>query len=203
MKCFGNIVCENGTAKTYLNFCHFSDINEVRDRSLPTLIIGWEKAKKSIKNVSILKKWYPEQNIGWTFSKTERGCDYEQDIVAFCDKVLNDIISQNSYCQVDVMRISLDKAKKFIRFIDNPTPKLVYIDRGKFMFIYSQQYKRVYGISLTTCKYCGLSPKKITDRVFSNPTNKRVTNFSKIPYVLRSKLGDSLHLYFSVLEYFM
>ena len=51
-----------------------------RDEKLPTLIIGYDLAKKYINGFNILKKFYPDQNLYWTFKRTERGVDYENDL---------------------------------------------------------------------------------------------------------------------------
>lgn len=202
MKEFGNIVCENKSVNTYLRLQRYTDLSEVKDRSLPTIIIGWDKANDSIQNANILKKWYPEQNLGWTFSRTERGSDHQRDLDAFCDFVLDGIVSDCTYRQIDVIRLGYSDVKKLLKFIDNPSPKYVYIDRGQFMFIYSRTHKRTYGLSLSTCRYCGINVDRIIRRVFSNPFNEKVNNLSTIPYSIKSKLGDALHLYFPLLEYF-
>ena len=203
MKPFGNIVCPtNGQPKTFLKLCRYSELDEVEDRSIPTLVVGWEKAKKSINEANILQKWYPEQNVGWTFSSTERRSDYQKDITNFCEWLLTNVTSTSLYKQVDILRISLLDIKKFIRFIDSESPKFVFVDRNKFLFVYSRKYKRTYGISLSTCEYVGINKEKIIERILRNPFNERISNFAIIPYELRMRLGDRLHLYFSVLEYF-
>lgn len=203
MKEFGNIVCDGTSAKPYLRLRKYSDVSEIEDRSLPTIVVGWNKAKENIKEVNILQKWYPEQNIGWTFSRTERGSDHQRDMTTFCDNLLKNVVSPSTYRQVDVMRMSFNEVRKFIQFIDSPLPKYVFIDRGQFMFVYSIRHKRTYGISLSTCRYCGINIDRLIKRVFSNPANQKVNNLSPIPYNLKSKLGDSLHLYFPLLEYFV
>lgn len=204
MKPFGNIICNiNGQPDTFLNLKRYATLKEVEDKSIPTIIIGWEKAKKNISGINILQKWYPEQNVGWTFSKTERGADYQKDIVTFCEWVLNNVISKSTYKYVDVINMTFEETKKFIRFIKSDIPKFVFSDRGKFLFVHSRKHNRTYGLSLTTCSYIGIDKNKIINRILDNPYNNRVENFSAIPYTLRSKLGDKLHLYFSLLEYFV
>lgn len=203
MKSFGNMVCSGMTVKPYLNLKRYKEVADVEDRSLPTLVVGWAEAKKCIPEVNILQKWYPELNMGWIFSRNERSEDSQNDLTAFCDWILKRTLSDCTYRLVDVVNISLTDTKKFLKFVNNPSPKYVFVDRNNFLFIYSRKHKRTYGISLSTCRYCGMDSDKIIRRVLCNPANERLRSLSAIPTAVRQKLGDNLHQYFPILEYFL
>lgn len=197
------MVCSGSATQPYLNLRHYKEFADVEDRSLPTIVVGWAEAKKCIPEVNILQKWYPELNVGWIFSRTERSVDSQNDMTAFCDWILKRTLSDCSYRLVDVVNITRSDVKKFIKFVDNPSPKYIFVDRNNFLFIYSRKHKRTYGISLSTCRYCGINSDKVVDRVCSNPANERLRSLSAIPKTVRQRLGDNLHQYFPILEYFI
>ena len=64
------------------------DMESVNDSTKPILVIGLEEAKKQGKEFSILNKRL-DNNLFWTFGKTERRTDHERDIQNFYEYVLN------------------------------------------------------------------------------------------------------------------
>ena len=202
MKKFGNIITASTRVTTPIPLQVYHTLDEVEDRSLPTLIIGMDNAKKYIKGFNILTKWYPEQNMGWTFAKTERAADQQTDIEYFCNGLLQNIVNSCTYRLVDVINMDYHQLRAMLKFINDDNDKLVFVDRNTFMFIYSRKYRRTYGIPLNTCRYCGVDSDKIINKVFSNQHNQRVKNFQRIPIAIKNKLVESLHTYFAVLEYF-
>ena len=84
---------------------------EEADASLPTLIIGYNNAKKYIKNFNILVKAYPEQKLWWTFLKTEKRADYDDDIAKFNETVINEHIKDIKYSFIDVIKLRLSEKK--------------------------------------------------------------------------------------------
>lgn len=202
MKKFGNIVSESVRISTPIPLQLYKTLEEVEDRSIPTLIIGLDNAKKYINGFNILTKWYPDQNIGWTFTKTERAADQQIDIEYFCNGLIKNILNSCTYRLVDIVNLTRSRLKAMIEFVNNQYDKYVFIDRNAFMFIYSIEHRRTYGIPLNTCRYCGIDSDKVIKKVLSNPHNQRVKNFQRIPFTVKDKLGDALHTYFAVLEYF-
>lgn len=201
MKSFGNIVTPYKKAKydIALNVC--TSIEEI-DPSVPTLIVGLERARSTIKGFNILKKHYPDQNIWWTYLRTERGDEYETDLESFYKTLLSEATGQHEYRFVDVLRLGYTQTKKLLKYIRGGAPKWWFNDRGVFLFLYDRNHKVVYGLSLSTCRYCGINPDKILWRISSNPANISLKGFKSIPYSIRRRYGDALDNYFPLLEYF-
>ena len=72
-----NIITNSNKIDFEFKYNKCKSLEEI-DVSLPTLIIGYNNAKRYIKNFNILNKAYPEQKIWWTFLKTEKRVDYER-----------------------------------------------------------------------------------------------------------------------------
>ena len=60
---------------------------------------------------------------------------------------------------------------------------------NKFMFIYSEKRKTVYGLSLTLCDYNGVKPEKVIERVKKNRRNIFVYDGGKIDSMVRRCIG--------------
>ena len=58
-----------------------NDLNNV-DKSIPTLIIGWDEVKKIFPEQNILEKKIDDM-LYWTFSKREKRYQYEIDLENF------------------------------------------------------------------------------------------------------------------------
>ena len=89
MSCLGYIVSDN-KIKNLKGFVEQVNDVSLADLTKPTLFVGIENAKKNIKDFSILEKKYGE-NIFWTFKKTEKRVDFEEDINHFYDYIIYNI----------------------------------------------------------------------------------------------------------------
>lgn len=175
---------------------------EEADASFPTLVIGYYNAKSLISGFDILRKDYDGGKLWWTFSKTEKRAVYDIDIMKFSDTVVDNLVKGVRYELVDV--ISLDKkhifsaARKFLSDKD----KLVYNMYNKFLFAYVKDEKAVYGIPLTTLRFCGVDTRKIMKKVLRNKHNRMVDDINVIPASLRRRMGTNLHYQLVLYEYF-
>ena len=82
---------------------------------LPTLIIGYQNAQKWVKDYNILKKWYPEQNLYWTFGKTERKYEYDEDIDKFYNISIEKIYENIKYFYFDLINCQPVKESRLQR----------------------------------------------------------------------------------------
>ena len=105
MQAFGNIVSKS---KVDANPSLFN-ITDSLDRcipDIPTLIIGLDNAKSMIPGFSILEKDYRDKH--WTYSKTERRCDYEDDLEKFCSDAISGMLKSSAvYKYVDFTSLGL------------------------------------------------------------------------------------------------
>lgn len=174
-----------------------------RDENLPTLIIGYENAKKYIKGFNILKKYYPDQDMYWTFKRTERGVDYENDLQSFYQTVITDFCDKKKYMFLDIIGMSLKTAKKLIKFAKSDDKKLIFNENNRFLYVYCEKYDTVFGFSLSTSKFFGLSPSKIVKLFKNNKNNEFVYDFTNIPNDVKLIIGEKIDKYMVLYDYFL
>lgn len=201
-KYIGNIFVSNNNYKTDTCFKKCLSFEEV-DKSLPTLIIGLENAKEYIEDFNILKKSYNDNMLWWTFTKMERRTDYEKDIVLFQEFCINNIVKDIKYYLINYTSLTYSKAKKCLRYINNTNKKYYYIDNNKFVFVYDvAKTRNIYGFSLNTSAFFGLSKNKIVSIISNNPNNRQMTNFYSIPNRIRMIVNNDVPSEMVLNEYF-
>ena len=203
MKKIGNIIVSSPNSKVddcYNKFLSLSNI----DNNLPTMIIGLKNAKQNIENFSIFKQEYRNKMLWWTFSKTEKRSDYDKDMQKFYEVCINNIINNIKYHNININELTYSKIKKLIEYIINNYKKIYYIDNNKFIFIYDiEKTKNIYGISLNTCAFYGISKEKILKMIANNQNNVQIKNFYKIPNNVRRIVNDEIPNELFLLEYFV
>lgn len=190
MQAFGNIVSKS---KVDANPSLFN-ITDSLDRcipDIPTLIIGLDNAKSMIPGFSILEKDYRDKH--WTYSKTERRCDYEDDLEKFCSDAISGMLKSSAvYKYVDFTSLGLERVIKMLEFAKNRMKKTVFLTKGaSFAFIYVPELKTVFGLSLSLCEYIGIPKGKALKRI-RNAEYVRDTSF--MGQVLRNAVGSDTHL---------
>lgn len=188
MKKIGNIVTKSkkNTFGDIFNVVKsFDDIIE----GIPTLIIGFEEAKEWIENFNIIDKQYGD--IWWTFKKTERRCEYEEDVIKFYNYAILHEMEKTKYVYVDLINFRLASIKKMIKFLGDGTKKYVFLTRNShFMFVYSEVYNTVFGISLELCEYLGVAKQKVY-KLLRNQEYIHDTKF--IGSDIRKVIGSNTH----------
>lgn len=173
-----------------------------QDKSLPTLIIGYENAKKYINDFNILQKFYPNQNVYWTFKRTERGIDYESDLKDFYTTVITNFCDTVNYNPIDFYRVDLKICKKLIKFALSDEKKMVFNENYRYLYVFCEKYKTVFGFSLSTSKFFGISPQKIVSLFKNNENNEFVYDFSNIPNDVKQIVGEKIDKYMVLYHYF-
>ena len=154
------------------------------------MVIGLENARSVIDNFNILDKKYGF--ISWTYAKTERRCDYEDDLELFMAESIKSALGCIKYTYIDIIRYGFDTIRKILGFAKDSSKKIVFLTKGSsFMFLYSEKYNTVFGLSLSLCEYMGINKKKIFKTV-SNAEYVHDTLF--IDCRLRKYIGNDTHL---------
>lgn len=188
MKKIGNIVTKSKKNTFGDIFNVVKSLDEIIE-GIPTLIIGFDEAKEYIDNFNIIEKQYGD--IWWTFKKTERRCEYEEDVIKFYNYAILHEMQKTNYIYVDLINFNLTKIKKMIKFLGDNTHKLVFLTRNShFMFVYSEIYNTVFGISLELCEYLGIEKGK----VFKLLRNHKYIHDTKfIGNDIRKVIGSNTH----------
>lgn len=197
-----NIVTSSTKIKFDLPINRCKTINDI-DKSLPTLIIGYEMAKKNVDKFNILNKHNEGTNIYWTFKRNERGVDYEDDLKEFYKTVVLDFCDKIEYHLLDFYKLSKTTVKKLIKFAKSDDEKLIYVENNRFLYVYSERYNTVFGFSLSTAKFFGLNPSKIVNLFKNNDKNHFITDFSNIPYEIKYIIGEKIDKYLALYDYFV
>ena len=177
MSYIGNIVTTSSIDWDYLKKCH--DISEA-DPSVPTLIVGIERAKALIREFNILNHTY-DNNIFWTYGKRERRDEYDEATKSFIKTCVNKICEPVTYEFLDFIDFDKDKLKKLCEYINNDTYKILYNDYNRTLFIYDTVSKKVYGISLQLLEYIGRDKHKFLKWVSNSNGNILLTDMKFIP----------------------
>lgn len=201
-KYIGNVIVTSPNYKIDECYNKCLSFNTI-DESLPTIIIGLENAKKYIENFNILKKNYKNDSLWWTFSKNERRIDYDVDINNFFELCINNIINKLMYNNINIIELTKKNIIKYIKFIKNSNIKLYFVDNNKFVFIYDiNDSKKIYGLSLNTCAFFGISKNRVLKLISNNPNNKQIKNFYSIPNNIRRMVNDDIPSEILLSQYF-
>lgn len=172
------------------------------DNSLPTLIIGYDIAKKNIEGFNILKKFYPKNDIYWTFKRTERGVDYETDLKKFYTTVISNYCDKFAYNLIDFYKINFKIARKLIKFAKSDEEKIIFNENNRFLYVFCEKYNTVFGFSLATAKFFGIPCAKILKLFKNNDNNRFIYEFSNIPYEVKLIIGEKIDKYITLYDYF-
>lgn len=145
-----------------------NSVDAIEDKTKPTLVIGLNEAKKLSDNFSILEKKIND-NLYWTFGKTERRVDYDRDIDLFYEEVLKQSIDKIQYNYINLLNFGYNRLKKLILFLQSEIDKHIYIYNDMAYVYYNN---RVLGISLRILKYNKIAISKIIGLLKNNRSNK-------------------------------
>ena len=95
-KFIGNIVVNAEDMKVEKCYKKCLSLTEI-DNDVPTLIVGLQNAKDNIVGFNILVKTYENNKIWWTFNRNERRIDYVNDLKAFYECCIHNIIDKLEY----------------------------------------------------------------------------------------------------------
>lgn len=201
MKPVANIITSSNKIDINFNYNKCKTMGEI-DKSLPTLIIGYKNASEYINNFKITHKCYPEQNIWWTFLKTEKRIDYDNDIRNFNKIIIDNLIKDVSYSLFDIINFDKQKKKEYWNDILSNSEKIIYNYYNKFLFIYFSNENKVIGLPINTCKFIGVDIKKILNKLKENKNNKFIKNINSIPFLVRRDIDNEIHKLLVLYPYF-
>jgi len=165
------------------------------DPTKPILLVGIENAKKNIKDFSILKKKVND-NLFWTFKKTEKRVDFENDIDYFYNYIINNITSNIKYYYINILKLRYNKIKKLYNILFSGEKKYIYISNNMLYILYNGN---ILGISISIMEYMKIDIKKFFRKLYSNKNNIICTNASECVKSIKAEIGNKKY----VIPYFM
>jgi len=165
------------------------------DLSKPTLLVGLELAKKNVKNFSILDR-KNNGNLFWTFKKTERRVDFENDIDYFYNYIINNIINNIKYYYINILKLRYTRIKKLYNIVFSRERKYIYISNNMIYVLYDGA---ILGVSLEMLEYINIPREKILSKLYSNKNNVICTNSSECVKCINHDIGNKKY----AVPYFM
>lgn len=142
------------------------DFNVVRTldeiiQGLPTLIVGWELVKKYRPDFNVLNKKI-EENLYWTFMRSEKRDAYEEDLIYFKHAVYEELIKNFDYIYVDVIQYKPRVLRKIVKKIHN-LKKIISYHHDNMIYVYGENL--IFGVDLELLDFVGLDKDKIIKKV--------------------------------------
>lgn len=196
MEKLGYIVADRkpNNLKGFVEFT--SDFSSV-DSTKPVLIIGYKRAKELLGDKFNILDKNISKNVSWTFKKTEKRIDYDEDIDKFYKACINNIIYNIKYYYINIIKLKYNKIKKLYNIIFSNNKKYIYINNG---MLYLKYNDCVMGISLTILQYCGINTDKILTRITNNSLNIVYNETTPFVKELKKEIGNNKEY---VIPYFM
>ena len=159
---------------------------QMADPTKPILIVGWKKAKEDPRYSTILDKQLDE-NVFWTFSKTESRSDFEEDLKEFYAVIYSNILNNINYYYINIYKLKYSNIKKLYNIIlTSGEVKNIYLSKD---LLYVPYEGKVLGLSLSILEYCGIPRDKIINKIKSVGINVLEDN-GKFIFKLVRQLGN-------------
>lgn len=156
------------------------------DATKPILIVGWKKAKEHPKYSSVLEKQL-DDNLYWTFGKSESRADFEEDLKVFYNIIYNNILNNINYYYINIYKLKYNNIKKLYNIIlTSGEVKNIYLSNS---LLYIPYEGKVLGLSLSVLEYCGIPTDKVLNKIKSKGINI-VEDNGKFIFKLSKQLGN-------------
>lgn len=185
MRYIGNII----TNKSFKDKELYNIVKSQKDiiMGLPTLIIGWEEAKKLYPEANILD-WKINDNTFWTFSNRERRSRYEENLKKFKDYAIRKMVKSLDYRFFNVITSTVEEKREFFDMIKSGREFSTYICND-MLYICDNENRIVHGILLTDIDYIGNDRNKIIKSLNrENIENLKGEDF--ITYEMKKQLAN-------------
>ena len=159
-------------------------VNDIKlaDATKPILIVGWKHAKQDPRYVSIIEKKLDE-DVFWTFSKTENRAIFEEDLKYFYNYIYNKILNNIIYYNINIFKLKYNKIKKLYNIIKNKT---IYLSKDMFYIPYEGN---ILGLSLSLLEYMHIPRKKVLERL-KDLNVKLIEDDNRLVFKLLKQLGN-------------
>lgn len=154
----------NIVSKNSINVSQDFNVVESMDKiihGLPTLIVGVDLTESLYPDFDILDRCI-EENMYWTFKKTEKRDNFNQDLDWFITKVYTDLIKKINYVFIDLIQYRKQTLIKIVRKIYSLENIVTFI-HNEMLYLYSDNI--IFGLDLKLAKYMGMNVVKLKDKI--------------------------------------
>ena len=168
------------------------DISKIPSgQTKPVLVVGYNKAKTYFGNdISLLNRKISD-NVFWTFLKTEKRVDFEDDMEKFYKFVIEYHINNLKYFYVNIITFNYNKLKRLLSLFYKGKVQYIYINDKMLYFLYYDDKTDAamsMGISIQVLKYCGYDVEKIMNKLRSIRGINICNNASDCVKVIRDEI---------------
>ena len=168
-------------------FVGFTNDYSSVDSTKPVLVVGLKLAKEILGDkFNILDKKINE-NVYWTFKKTEKRTDFEDDLSRFYQRCFNKAADDIKYYYINIIKLKYSKIKKLYSILFSKEKKYIYINNDMIYLLYG---KYVLGISLSFLRYCGIKTEKILSKIKENELNKIYEEDNPFVTMVKREVGN-------------
>ncbi len=146
--------------------------------NIPTLIVGWDKAKGLYPNASILN-WEIDNMTYWTYGRRVKREKFEEDVDKFRKIVFDRVSKSVKYEFFSVLTATTEEKKVFYAHLKNDSPKYMLL-KNNMVYIYAVDSNKTIGINLSDVDYEGGDRTKLLRSLFSN---KKITIVKEQDYI--------------------
>ena len=190
MKYLANILTtENFDDKTYYNVV--SGEENLID-GIPTLIVGWERAKQLFPDASILN-WKINDDTYWTYGKRVRRENNERDIKRFKELVINRAVKNIEYWFFNVLTADKEEKIRFNIILSDSRVKYALISNN-MLYVYFPETSEVTGVSLSDIEYSGMDSSKLLRKIKNNPAVKIVNERDFVSFETRELIKNKKYM---------
>lgn len=175
-----NIVTNKQDNDFSYGFNVVSDLTKI-NKDIPTLVIGYFFAKENGIEIKSVFDRVVNENIFWTFDKSEKRIEYDKDYVKFIKFCINNIESRIKYFSIDVTNYKLSLIKNVFNYLKRNNKKTVYKGVNA---IYISNGESVLCIDLNSTNYIGISDEKVITKIKEFDNVVFYENKKTIPYYL-------------------
>lgn len=161
-------------------------------KDIPTLIVGWEKAKELYPDASILR-WKINDNTYWTYGSRVRRDRNEADIRTFKKLVMDKAIKSVEYWFFNVLTATNEEKLRLKVFLSDSRRKFALVS-DDMIYIYFPDDSTTIGISLKDIDYEGGNREKMLKLLKNTPTITLVKERDYISYETRDLIRNRKYI---------
>lgn len=173
----------------------YNIVNDTADiiPGIPTLIIGWQRAKELYPEASIIE-WKLDDDTFWTYGKFEKRDKFEENVARFNTLAFKRLNEYVLYFFYDVLLWGESKFKSFLEYLQSDTKKTIYVTND-MLYVRDIGDFKVIGLSLRDCDYLNEDYKKqIFSVIYKNENVHLLKKNEDIGKDVRYKIKDREYL---------